>query len=189
MKKRIVMPGELLSTSEELLPGEGTFEENGFIRASRLGRYVVNKVYRRAEVKPITSVPVILKRGDIVIAKVLSARASMVVADVIHVIGKNRAVSGDTNATIRVSEISSGYIKEATTEYGIGDFVKAKVIQVKPSLQLATKGRNLGVIKALCANCRHPLIKKGNSLKCENCGSICRRKISMDYGNLDLNKL
>jgi exosome complex component CSL4 len=189
MKGKIVMPGEILSTSEELFPGEGTFEENGYIKAAIFGRYIINKTYRRAEVKPITSVPVTLKRGDIVIAKILSARASMVTAEVIHVVGKNRAVSGDTNATIRVSEISSSYVREASTEYGIGDFVKARVIQVKPSLQLATKGRNLGVIKALCGRCRHPLFRKDNSLECKNCGCVYRRKISMDYGNLDLNKL
>ena len=69
MDDKIVMPGEQLSTSEELLPGEGTFEEDGIIRAARVGKYVVNKKYRRAEVEPITSVPVLLKRGDIVIAK------------------------------------------------------------------------------------------------------------------------
>ncbi|MCK4333104.1 MAG: hypothetical protein KAV40_05940, partial [Thermoplasmatales archaeon] len=54
MNDKIVMPGEQLSTSEELLPGEGTFEEDGIIRAARVGKYVVNEKYRRAEVKPVT---------------------------------------------------------------------------------------------------------------------------------------
>ena len=189
MNDKIVMPGEQLSTSEELLPGEGTFEEDGIIRAARVGKYVVNEKYRRAEVKAVTSTPVILKRGDIVIAEVGSVRSTMVIAEVIHVMGKNRSISGDTNATLRVSEIAQGYVKDPSTEFGIGDFIRAKVTQVKPSIQLETKDRDLGAIKSLCTKCRHPLVKKGDILECENCGNKQKRRITMDYGNLDLNKL
>ena len=189
MKDKIVMPGDQLSTSEELLPGEGTFEEDGIIRAARIGRYVVDEKYRRAKVKPVTSVPVILKKGDIVIAEVRMVKASMVIADVIHVIGKNRSVSGDTNATIHVKEIASGYVKDAASEYRVGDYVRAKVIQVKPSVQLATKDGDLGAIKALCVKCRHSLVKKGDILECEHCGNKENRRIAMDYGSIDLKKL
>lgn len=55
MKHKIVMPGDQLSTSEELLPGDGTFEENGIIRAARIGTYIVNEKHKTAEVKPVTS--------------------------------------------------------------------------------------------------------------------------------------
>ena len=189
MNDKIVMPGEQLSTSEELLPGEGTFEEDGIIRAARVGKYVVNEKYKRAEVKAVTSTPVLLKRGDIVIAKVGSVRSTMVIAEVIHVMGKNRSISGDTNATLRVSEIAQGYVKDPSTEFGIGDFIRAKVTQVKPSIQLETKDRDLGAIKSLCTKCRHSLVKKGDILECENCGNKQKRRITMDYGNLDLNKL
>jgi len=55
MKDKIVMPGDQLSTSEELLPGEGTFEEDGIIRAARAGKYVVDEKHRKAKVKSKTS--------------------------------------------------------------------------------------------------------------------------------------
>jgi len=189
MTDKIVMPGDQLSTSEELLPGEGTFDDDGVIRAARFGKYVVNQKYKRAEVKPITSIPVILKKGDIVIAKVESIRSSMVIAEVIHVVGKMRAISGDTNATLRVSEISKGYVKDPSTEFGIGDLIRAKITQVKPSIQLETKDRDLGSIKSLCTKCRKPLVKKGNTLECENCGNKQNRRITFDYGNIDMTKL
>lgn len=189
MTDKIVMPGDQLSTSEELLPGEGTFEDDGIVRAAIVGKYIVNEKYRRAEVKPLTSIPVIIKKGDIVIAKVESIRSSMVIADVVHVIGKNRAISGDTNATLRVSEISRGYVKDPSTEFGVGDFIRAKVTQVKPSLQLETKDRDLGAIKSLCTKCRHPLVKKGDMLECKNCSNKQKRRITDDYGNMDINKL
>lgn len=189
MTDKIVKPGDQLSTSEELLPGDGTFEENGIIRAARIGKYVVDEKRRLACVEPLTSVPVLLKKGDQVIAYVSMAKPSMIIADVVHVVGKNRAVSGDRNGTIHVKEIAQGYIKDATTEYKSGDYVLAKVFQTTPSIQLETKDKNLGAIKALCSKCRHSLVKKGNTLECDYCGNKEHRRISSDYGEIDITKL
>lgn len=186
---KIVLPGEQVSTSEELLPGDGTFEEDGIIRSARLGTYYVDEKHKRAVIKPLTSIPVELRRGDIVLAQVNSVRSSMVIADVIHVTGKSRAISGDTNGTLRVSEISNGYVKDPTTEYAPGDIIRAKVIQVKPNIQLATKDRDLGVIKGMCSKCRHPLVRKENMLQCDNCRNREKRKTADDYGDYDPNKL
>ena len=188
-KNKLVLPGEQVSTSEELLSGDGTFEEDGIIRASRIGKYVIDEKHRKAIVKPLTSIPVVIKKGDIILAEVRSVRSSMVIADAIHVIGKQRSISGDANGTLRVSEISNGYVKDPSTEYAAGDIIRAKVIQVKPNLQLATKDRDLGVIKAMCSKCRHPLSIKGNTLECQNCNNRERRKTADDYGNYDLHKL
>ena len=188
-KDKIVFPGEQVSTSEELLPGDGTYEEDGIIKASRLGIYHVDEKQRKVIIKPITSIPNIVKKGDIVLANVNSVRSNMIIAEVFHVTGKKRAISGDTNGTLRVSEISKGYIKDPSTEFAPGDVIRAKVVQIKPSLQLATKDRDLGVIKAKCTRCRHNLIKKGNILECENCKNKERRTIADDYGNYDLDKL
>jgi exosome complex component CSL4 len=189
MDNKIVLPGEQVSTSEELLPGDGTFEENGIIRASRLGTYFVDDKHKKVIVKPLTSIPIEIKKGNIVLAIVNSVRSNMVIADVIHVIGKKRAVSGDTNGTLRVSEISSGYVKDPATEFAPGDIIRAKVTQVKPSIQLATKDRDLGVIKSMCSKCRHSLIRRGNMLECENCGNKEKRRYASDYGLVDPNKL
>ena len=187
-KNNIVLPGDQLSTSEELIPGDGTFEEDGIIRASRIGKYIIDGKNRKAIVKPLTSIPVVVQKGDIVLCLVHSVRSSMVIAEVIHVIGKDRAISGDTNGTLRVSEISKGYTKDPATEFSPGDIIRAKVTQVKPSIQLETKDRDLGVIKGLCVKCRHPLVNKGNTLECQNCGNRERRKIASDYGDFDINK-
>jgi exosome complex component CSL4 len=189
MKKQIVLPGDQVSTSEELLPGEGTFEEEGIIRASRYGEYIVDEKHKKAIVKPLTSIPVEVQRGDIVLAEVNSVRSNMVIADVIHVKGKKRAISGDTNGTLRVSEISKGYTKDPANEFAPGDILRAKVTQTKPSLQLETKDRDLGVIKSSCSKCRHSLVRKGNILECVNCGNKEKRKLADDYGNYDLNKI
>ena len=188
-KNKIILPGEQIATSEELLPGDGTFEENGIIRASRVGTYYFDEKHKKAIIKPLTSIPVEIKKGDIVLAKVNFVRSNMVIADVFHVMSKKRAISGDTNGTLRVSEISNSYVKDPATEYAPGDIIRAKVTQIKPSLQLETKDRDLGVIKAVCTKCRHSLVMKGNMLECNNCKNKEKRKITNDYGNYDINKL
>lgn len=188
-KDKLVLPGDQVSTSEELLPGNGTFEEDGIIRANRVGIYTVDEKHRRAVIKPVTSVPIKLRRGDIVLAEVGSVRSSMIIANVFHVIGKKRSISGDTNGTLRVSEISQSYIKDPSTEFSPGDIMRAKVTQVKPSVQLETKDNDFGVIRGLCSKCRHPLIRKGGILECENCKNTEKRKLAVDYGNYDLDKL
>ncbi len=185
----MVLPGDQVSTSEELLPGDGTYEEDGVIKASRMGQYIVDSRSRRATVQPVTSVPVVIHRNDTVIARVDMVKPSMIVAEVIHVVGKDRSVSGDTNATLHVKEIARGYVKDASTEFRVGDYFRARVIQVEPSLQLTTKDDNLGSIKALCVNCRNVLQNKGNSLECPNCGKKERRRIARDYGSVDITKL
>lgn len=185
---KIVLPGEQLSTSEEMLSGEGTFEDGGIIRAARIGQYVVDEKYRKAIVKPLTSTPVIIRKADTVLGEVQSVKPSMVIVEVLHVIGKDRRISGDTNATIHVSEISSSYVKNPSEAFKLGDIIKARVIQVKPSLQLLTKDRDLGVIKALCVKCRHPLIISGRYLECKKCGNKENRKSSSEYGNIKLEK-
>lgn len=187
-KNKVVLPGDQVSTSEELLPGEGTFEEDGIIRASRFGTFFIDEKHKKAIIKPLTSIPIELKKNDIVIAQVVSVRSNMVIADVVHVIGKKRSISGDTNGTLRVSEISTSYVKEPSTEFSTGDIIRAKITQVRPSIQLTTKDKNLGAIKSNCSNCRQILYKKGNILECNNCGNKEKRKLAIDYGEYDIGK-
>jgi len=188
--KKIVLPGDELSSVEELLPGEGTFEdEAGIIRASRLGTYQVDSKNRKALVNALTSTPVEVQQGDIVLGEVVSTRSSMIIVNVFHVEGKKRSVTGDTNGTIRVSEIANGYVKDANSEFGIGDIIRARVTQVKPSIQLTTKDRHHGSIKSLCTKCRHAMARKDNILECPHCNYRQKRKITDDYGNIDPTKL
>lgn len=189
MKKNVVLPGDELSTSEELLAGDGAYEEEGVIRASRMGIYEIDDKHRVATVKPLTSIPIVIKNGDIVLSEATSVRSMMVIANVFHVAGKKRPISSDTNGTLHVSEITTSYIKSPEEAFVLGDIFRSKVIQVKPSLQLTTKGREFGVIKALCMQCRHPLTLKENILECDQCGHREKRKLASDYGSYDVNKL
>ncbi|MCK4443971.1 MAG: exosome complex RNA-binding protein Csl4, partial [Thermoplasmata archaeon] len=97
--------------------------------------------------------------------------------------GKDRAISGETDASLHVSKVSTGYTSDVKSEYRKTDIIRAAVIQTKPSLQLATDRKDLGVLRALCTRCRHPLIPKGRDLYCENCERSESRKAAIDYSD------
>jgi len=185
MRNRIVLPGEQVAVSEEYMPGEGTYESGGKIYASSVGTLELDTEDMIARVKAFNP-PLELKVGDLVIAVVDDIRGTMAIAKVVKVQGKEREITGETEASLHISKISEGYTQDIRRELRIGDIIRARVIQVKPSLQLATSERYLGVVKALCSKCRSPMIKRGRELYCESCERTEPRKIAPDYDNLKL---
>jgi exosome complex component CSL4 len=185
-KKKIVLPGEILATSEEFLAGEGTFEHEGKIHSSYLGRLNLDPAEMVAMVEPINPL-VTLKEEDIVLARVQDIKGSMVLVNVIRLEGNSREVSGETYASIHISKIAEGYTSDVWKEFRIGDIIRARVVQNKPALQLSTDKPNLGVLLGLCTKCRMALEKKENSLFCVNCQRNELRKTASDYGNYGLN--
>jgi exosome complex component CSL4 len=186
-EKKIVIPGEHIGTSEEFLSGDGTYEHSGSIYSSFMGELNLDSDEMVVKVKPLNPL-VELNVGDLVLAHVQDIKSSMVLVNVIRVEGNPREVAGGTMGSIHVSKIDEGYTSDVWKEYRIGDLVRAKVIQNKPSLQLATDRPKLGVILGLCTKCRMPLIKKEGSLHCENCQRTELRKTAPDYGNYHLQK-
>jgi hypothetical protein len=108
----------------------------------------------------------------------------MAEATVAAVHGSNREITGETEGAIHVSKISDEYIEDIRDAFHLGDIVRAKVIQAKPSLQLTTSEPNLGVVKARCSRCRGVLELKDRDLWCPRDEQAERRKIASDYGNL-----
>ena len=94
---------------------------------------------------------------------------------------EEREIATSTQGVIHISNVKSGYVNDLQHEFGYLDLVKARVIDAR-ALRLSTEGKDLGVIKAICAKCRGDLKRKGNVLACERCKRVELRKISEDYG-------
>ena len=154
MKHKIgVFPGDEVAVEEEYLASDGTYAENGKIYASQIGELVLdNEEYVARVVTP--NPPNILKEGDTVYAIVADIRKTMATADVVATDGTERGVGGETYATIHVSKISPGYTDDVGSELRKGDFIRARVIETEPSLQLSTRDDDLGVIRSLCGTCK-----------------------------------
>ncbi|UCH89150.1 MAG: exosome complex RNA-binding protein Csl4 [Thermoplasmata archaeon] len=185
-KKRFMLPGDVIGTSEEYIAGDGTFESDGKIYSSNTGYLEIDADEMVARVNPVTSMPVILKKNDLVYGYVYGIKGSMTIIEVAKVIGKARGISmSDTMGSLHISKIQSDFLKDATQAFKVGDIIRAKVIQVEPSLQLSTQGKNLGVILASCRECNLPLKREGKGLCCPQCESRYSRKLAQDYGNVN----
>jgi len=183
-EKRLVLPGEELGTTEEFLPGPGTYEQGGKIFAAVAGVLDVDTKEMATIVRPANP-PVKLKVGDAVIGTVDEVRSSMVELELARVAGKKRAISDQGAASIHVSHISENYVPDVESQFRLLDVVRAKVIQTEPSIQLSTAGMDFGVIRALCGKCRKPLKLKGEQLWCETDQRTETRKLSRTYGSID----
>src|SRR3972149_10250587 len=100
--------------------------------------------------------------------------------------GRARQLSGEAEGTIHISNVSEAYTEDIRDMFRLGDIIRAKVIQVKPPLQLTTAEPILGVVRAMCSQCRGPLEVRERDLFCLRCERAERRKITQDYGDLRL---
>ncbi|AIZ57164.1 exosome complex component Csl4 [Candidatus Methanoplasma termitum] len=186
MTKNIeVFPGDEVAVEEEYLASDGTFAEDGKIYASQMGILVLDDdecVARVISPNP----PNVLRIGDTVYAVVSDIRNTMATADVVAKDGTKRGLGGETYATIHVSKISQGYTDDVSKELRKGDFIRARVTGISPSLQLTTKDDHLGVIRSLCGTCKTKLVKKGKGLYCPECERSFSRKLADDYGDVKL---
>jgi exosome complex component CSL4 len=179
-----VLPGDLLGVSEEFIPGYGAYEEGGKVYSSIAGTAHLDFEGKKAYVDPHTDVPPIPKEGDIVICQVTGMRDKIAMVEILT-IKKNpqRSLAVSPMARIYISQTSKRYVKDLNREFQTGDLVRARVGKGdRTPIELSTVGENLGVIKAYCSRCNHPLEKKSSkSLKCPNCDNVESRKIAADY--------
>ena len=185
MEAKMVLPGDQIAVAEEYEPGEGTYEKNGLVFASTPGVLRLDERNRVAQVKAFNP-PAQLQVGDIVYAVVDDIRGMMATATVQAIHGRARQISGETDGTIHISNVSEDYTEDIRDMYRSGDILRAKVIQTRPSVQLTTAEPDLGVVKALCSQCRGPLERRGRDLYCPRCERSERRKLARDYDDLRL---
>lgn len=181
-----VVPGTLLSTVEEFLPGEGVYEEGGKVYSSCAGLVLVDLRTRKISVISKSSPPV-PKRGDIVLGKVEELFPQKVEVTIESLRrNENRQLPPPTLGVIHVSQVSRKYVKSLDKKFRVGDIVRAKVEEVgREMIRLSTTEDDLGVILAKCSRCNVPLkvdnLKIGK-LRCPLCKEVEFRKLADDYG-------
>ena len=181
-KQEIVLPGDLVGTSEEFIARNGTFVDKGNIYAAAAGIVEVNTKERSISVSPVTNTPPHLNVGDIVIGQITDVKDSVALVEIAGIKGKGeREIVNAEQAAIHVSNVKDAYVKELYYEFAPFDIVKARVIDMK-NMRLTTLNKDLGVMKAYCGRCREVLKLENDKLKCPRCGRTETRKISSDYG-------
>ena len=181
---QLVLPGELLGTAEEFVPGRGTYETRGKIYAALMGHRAVDPQDRAIRVDALHAIPKV-RDGDEVIGRVDEVKSAMVIVTVVGSSQSRRGVPGTPEGTIHVSKAKEGYTETLSSEFAPGDIVRAKVLQSHPTIKLTTAPPELGVVSARCQVC-HALLGTagGHGLTCPRCGNRESRKLSRSYGML-----
>ncbi len=135
MERKIVIPGEVIASGEDYLPGEGTEKRGPEIVAIRYG--LAEESNRLVKVIALSGIyqP---RRGNVVIGKVENITFNGWVVDIDSPIG----------AFLPLSEVPRFVSKEAMAEvFDIGDMIVAKILGVNGrGIDLTIKSRGLGRI-------------------------------------------
>lgn len=171
----LVLPGDLIGTAEEFVPGHGTYEDHGKIYAALLGRRHVDTKSRAVRVEAVHAIPTI-EDGDELYARVDEVKSAMVVVTVLSLATSRRGVPGAPEGTIHVSKARDEYTESLADEFAPGDIVVAKVLQAHPTIKLTTAPAHLGVVSARCQVCHGLMVVGPKEFHCPRCGNREHRK-------------
>jgi len=135
-KREVVIPGEIVSSDENDLPGEWTLKEGKNIVSTRLG--VVEKSDRLVKIIPLSGV-YIPRRGNVIIGEIRDLAISGWMVD----------IGAPYSAFLPLRECQ-GFIEESEMEnvYAPGDLIVTKILDVRRvSIDLTMKEREKGLGK------------------------------------------
>ena len=134
-EKAVVVPGEIIATGMDYLPGKGTYRQNENIIANTLGLI-------RLEGKVVKLIPLsgkyFPKRNDVIIGKVTDIMSS----------GWRIDINSMYTAALMLKDASSEYIRKGadlTKYYNFGDYVVVRVENLIPPnlIDLSMRGPGL----------------------------------------------
>jgi len=176
----LLMPGDELATSEEYIPGPGTYERQGRIFSAIMGMRDFDESEKVARVRPVNPAGT-LEQGNIILGEVVNVTNSLAQVSVSGLDRELNRIGYNETGVIHVSRIMEDYCGDARQEFHVGDLVRARIDQVSPSLQLATDAEELGVLKARCGRCRGMLSNRDGTLFCQACQREEKRKLAGDF--------
>jgi exosome complex component CSL4 len=181
MENRFVLPGDLVGSAEEFVPGNDTYVSGGNIYSSTSGIIKIDSENKEASVIPKSNAPPRLVNGDIVVGEVIDMKESLVILSLAFKKGYEFRPLPDEEATIHISNVRNSYVKDLRQMFGLRDIVKARIIDERQH-RLYTGDEDLGVIKAYCGRCMTSLVRKNSRLECPSCKHVEMRKLSTGYG-------
>ncbi len=184
---KFVIPGDELGFSEEFMPGNWAYEEEGGIYAAVSGKVQIDMKDRRINVVPVVSTPPQIKDGDVVIGAIWDVRGQIALLNIMKIKGVDRAVPGSPKGAVHISKAREGYVTDLSREFSSGDIIMAKVVDAnREPVELTTSGKSYGVIMAACSKCNGTMKPFKNGLKCTECKYVESRKVSSEYGNVEV---
>jgi exosome complex component CSL4 len=182
--KKLVLPGDYLSSAEEAEVGENTYSEKDEVYSAALGENLSEP--GKALVKT--------KRSNLA-----QPAVGMEVYCMITKAGMNKAVCGcisvseaegggrgmEIDAVLPVTAIREGYVDKVRDEVKVGDLIKARIEKImKTGIDISMKSPGCGVICAFCPRCRLRMDLKESIFICNSCGWKEHRKLPLKEGEV-----
>lgn len=176
-KKKLVLPGEYISSAEEAVPGENTYEEKDNIYAAAMGEENLAEGTASVRVKENRlKAPHVGMRVYGLIIKTMLNKAIAVCMPVEEAEGKIRSI--EFEAVLPVTEIRKGYVKDMRDEVKMGDIIIAKInkmTELGPELTILWP--EYGLVSVFCPRCRTKMDLKSRIFICNQCEWKERRKV------------
>ncbi len=181
---RRVYPGDPLCTIEEFIPGEGVYvDEEGIVRAARVGVVELDMVQRRISVRSFISKPRLPAKNRAVYAIVVGMPREDLA--LVKIFADERMVpyNGFFTAVLHISQASDHRIASIYDAVRPGDIIRATVTSDGAPYIVSTRRPQDGVVMAQCSICGSPLYKIPGKqlLVCKKCGNEEQRKVSPYY--------
>jgi exosome complex component CSL4 len=176
-QSEFVFPGDEIGIIEELLGGEGTYEEDGVVRAAVVGTTFIDMIYRKGNVitqrRPGFTA---LKKAKFVYFQVEQVKEDFALGTIIGI--EDKPVSSHLSAYIHISQIVNKRVERITDYLKPGDVVKAKPLGFTLPVPLTIKQPDLGVVLAKCSVCGGDMVQIDEEhLRCTVCKNVETRKL------------
>ncbi|MFH0736993.1 MAG: exosome complex RNA-binding protein Csl4 [Candidatus Micrarchaeota archaeon] len=182
MDKKIVLPGDHLSSAEESEPGENTYSEKDEVWSSASGEDVSQP--GRASVKTKGRSITLPHAGMQVYCLITKAGMNKAIAGCIPVAEAESGHRGvEIEAVLSVTAIRNSYVREVRDEVRVGDIIRARIDTVeKTGYEITLKPNDCGVLAAFCPRCRVQMGRDGPLFICGSCGWKDRKKTPLKEG-------
>lgn len=180
----LVLPGDVLGVSEQFIPADWTYDDEGKIKSLVVGVVFRDDSNKKISVIPSTSSPAVLKNDTHIVGQIMEVRGQRALVKIDSIKDNKRGLPVSFVGGIHVSQAKKGYLSRLTDAFHIGDIIEAKVTKVVglDNIDLKTSQNDLGVVKAMCTRCRHFMQQTGkNDVVCPNCDNREKRKLSNHY--------
>lgn len=183
-EQKLVLPGDVIATAEEYVPGKNTVEENGDVISLAFGALSRDDTNLTISVKPPKK-SVRIHPDQIVYGRIVKMDQRRANVKVGAVFDKQLGLV-EYNIDGSVG-LSSQRGRGSGPTMHVGDIIRAKVLRKGDrGLDLGIFGRNLGVIRTVCSKCRLPLVRRNSALYCDNCERTEIRHVADDYGMVNI---
>ena len=177
MGRRLVLPGDHLSSAEEAEPGQNTYSEKDEIFSATMGedQSAPGLATVRAKSRDL-KLPAVGMEVYGVVAKASPNKAVAGCIPVSEVEGQGRGV--EVFAVLPVMAIRRGYVNDLRDEVKIGDIIRARIRSVeKTGVEITMLPVECGIIACFCPRCRRRMDLHDTLFICGSCGWKERRKL------------